>query len=582
MSSLAKLLVGALCFNMFLLYLLTMSFYGSQDATNFRIMTNTPDADESSYKFLNPNLAYQILTKLDVFEPFYNGYDETDGEEMYQRAYLGFTADNTYCDKHRAYFVHNPEYVFTKKNFITGYWPADQIRNLTLDAHFDNSMPHVGYHRPYSILDAFDMEMNLNVSLIVTFEVMFYHRHINRQFSCLAQMSNHAPGHDDLYRKDYAAKALNVYSKHYGTRPQCFNNEKFFPKNFLLFEEDQCRAFFNIFNSEAYQVEKKQKGIVYMRKIGAYAHAGEGVFPVDQAEEDSIRELYKNGTDCGKVKRNNIMQHFVHNALLINGRKFDFRMFMSIASTNPFIAYYHDGFLRVSLQEYNTTSGDKTNLLTNSAVNKYAFKAASYDGSFNGKTLDELYEDHMWTFERLQAYLLEIGKINDPNWLDNYLRPEFKKAMIHTVRMSQHSYLKRSSLFELYGVDYMLDDDLNLWFIEGNIQPSTTGFTPDSIALYTSVARGIYDISFGLLRSRMKRVINYVNNLIVSGEAFKLESGALYISDLPEKIQEFQDIIKNRMDPEFEVGPENGWSKIVDENYSGVDRYMGFIREECL
>lgn len=37
---------------------------------------------------------------------------------------------------------------------------------------------------------------------------------------------------------------------------------------------------------------------------------------------------------------------------------------------------------------------------------------------------------------KLQRYLLKEGIIRDPNWVDNYLKPEFKEAMIHLRRMS--------------------------------------------------------------------------------------------------------------------------------------------------
>ena len=106
--------------------------------------------------------------------------------------------------------------------------------------------------------------------------------------------------------------------------------------------------------------------------------------------------------------------------MLIDGYKFDFRVFMLVASSNPLIAYYHDGFLRVSDLEYDTFTVQKTSLVTN-------ISPAS-----------------RWTFEKFQDYLLQIGKITDTNWLDNYLRPGFKKAMVHVIRMSQGKFLKIS------------------------------------------------------------------------------------------------------------------------------------------
>lgn len=36
------------------------------------------------------------------------------------------------------------------------------------------------------------------------------------------------------------------------------------------------------------------------------------------------------------------------NPLLINNYKFDFKLYMLVASTDPLIIYYHDGYLRLA------------------------------------------------------------------------------------------------------------------------------------------------------------------------------------------------------------------------------------------
>jgi len=54
---------------------------------------------------------------------------------------------------------------------------------------------------------------------------------------------------------------------------------------------------------------------VYFRKIGANLHASAGVFPVDEDEEKKIAGRYKNGSLCGKIKDNNLMQYNIHNPL---------------------------------------------------------------------------------------------------------------------------------------------------------------------------------------------------------------------------------------------------------------------------
>jgi len=34
----------------------------------------------------------------------------------------------------------------------------------------------------------------------------------------------------------------------------------------------------------------------------------------------------------------------------------------------------------------------------------------------------------MWSMEKLADFLYERKIVDDPNWLENYLKPEFKKA----------------------------------------------------------------------------------------------------------------------------------------------------------
>ncbi len=160
---------------------------------------------------------------------------------------------------------------------------------------------------------------------------------------------------------------------------------------------------------------KKQRGLVYIRKIGANAHQGAGVFPLNEKQEKYVRNLYQNGTLCGKVEENNLLQYAIYNPLLLSGRKFDFRMFMLIASTIPLMLYYRDGFLRVSLREYNPASKDKASVLTNIALSKPWFEIARENGTYNGYTADELLNQAFWTMPKLEKFLLDNGVVTDQN-----------------------------------------------------------------------------------------------------------------------------------------------------------------------
>jgi len=172
--------------------------------------------------------------------------------------------------------------------------------------------------------------------------------------------------------------------------------------------------------------------------------------------------------------------------------------------------------------------------------------------------------------------------IKDTNWLDEYLRPEFKKAMVHLVRMAGKSFVKKSQTYELFGCDFMLDDNLNLWFIECNSGPVLSGSSKEKERFVTKMLRDQFEIVFSMLKSRAKRIIRFVNSIIRSSETQIMSNGEVVIQDLERKRQEFKEITRNYLEPEFEPSPDNGFSKIYDDYLDGASKYAGLISEECL
>eukprot|EP00635_Sarcinochrysidales_sp_CCMP3193_P000629 CAMPEP_0118905482 /NCGR_PEP_ID=MMETSP1166-20130328/9469_1 /TAXON_ID=1104430 /ORGANISM="Chrysoreinhardia sp, Strain CCMP3193" /LENGTH=555 /DNA_ID=CAMNT_0006844753 /DNA_START=21 /DNA_END=1688 /DNA_ORIENTATION=+ len=62
-----------------------------------------------------------------------------------------------------------------------------------------------------------------------------------------------------------------------------------------------------------------------------------------------------------------IAQRYVSNLLLLDGHKFDLRVYWCVASTKPLLLLYHDGTLRVSLTKFDAADGGKGTHLTNAA-----------------------------------------------------------------------------------------------------------------------------------------------------------------------------------------------------------------------
>lgn len=534
-------------------------------------------APKDLYAFENTQLAKFVLHQLDV-----NSILPKIAGSNYSKPFMGIKHDQEYCKKARAYFAEYPHEIFENFNGIMDFPPSHPMRSTVLPLIGNDIQKHISVYQVNAIKHNFTYNLTSKVNGFFINDMVHYYHQIGKSFACNLQTYNHIPGHGTLNRKDKAAESLVNYSRLYEDRPQCFNSSKFFPKTWVLYIEDQCRDFFEHINSQAYEDLKKERTIVYIRKQGSGAHMAKGVQPVDDEEEQSIRDIWSNGEGCGTVKTNYIVQDFVHNPLLLLGHKFDFRIYMMVASSNPVIAFYHDGFLRVSVHKYDINSKDKSVLLTNTELMKKSFKQAAEGELVNGMNETELRRFQMWNFDALHQYLIETGKVKDPNWLDNYLRPEFKKAMIHLIRMAQGSFVKMSPLYEVFGADFMLDDNLNLWFLECNSSPVMQGSSEEKEKFMTTMLKDHFEVIIGLLRSRAKRVINYVNKVVREIEASKIRGGRYELKGLAKKQTEFKELSMNKFEPEFLPSPNNTWSMIIDENEVGAARYMNFIPEQCL
>mmetsp|Transcript_34259 Transcript_34259/g.30990 ORF Transcript_34259/g.30990 Transcript_34259/m.30990 type:complete len:206 (-) Transcript_34259:420-1037(-) len=197
--------------------------------------------------------------------------------------------------------------------------------------------------------------------------------------------------------------------------------------------------------------------------------------------------------------------------------KFDFRIYMLIGSVNPLIAYYHDGFLRTSLQKFDKYSKDPSIHFANTHLSKEIFKIANETGSYNGMNEEELRDYQMWTMEELQTYLLEVGIIKDPNWLDNYLRPQFKKAFMYLSRMIHPYLLHSSSVFEMFGIDFVIDENQKIWFIECNPSPQLIGTSPAKTTFLRTLLKDMFYIEHAFLKSRWKRIVDVIQRYYEAG-----------------------------------------------------------------
>ena len=152
-----------------------------------------------------------------------------------------------------------------------------------------------------------------------------------------------------------------------------------------------------------------------------------------------------------------VVQKYIEDPLLINGRKFDIRVWV-LLSHDMKAYFYKEGYLRLSSYKYSTDVNSREIHLTNNAVQKFT------------KEYGQNEDGNQMSFEQFQEYLnnsyIHLNVKND-------LYPKMVKytsVLLQSVRKKLNPNELHFS-FEIFGLDFMIDSDLGLWLIEVNTNP---------------------------------------------------------------------------------------------------------------
>lgn len=292
------------------------------------------------------------------------------------------------------------------------------------------------------------------------------------------QKINHFPGMYSLARKNHLGRNLMRMKRAFP------DDYKFFPQTFLLPSE---------YNDFKLQFNKK-KNKTFIVKPEASCQ-GRGIFLTRTWESVQLGEHY-------------VAQRYLHKPFLIDGLKFDMRIYVLLAGCDPLKIYlYDDGLGRFCTEEYIAPTGENLDNicmhLTNYAINKdnpnFVFNESS--------TADDV--GHKRSLKSIMRLLEEQGHDVKALW------SEIKKIIIKTFCSVQpiiaHSYKSchpdepyNNMCFELLGFDIMLDHKLKPWLIEVNHTPSFTTDTPLDKSIKKSAIRDALKIMNISVENKMK------------------------------------------------------------------------------
>lgn len=175
------------------------------------------------------------------------------------------------------------------------------------------------------------------------------------------------------------------------------------PFTLVLNVKEQCEEFLSDLKSDLHT-----NNIKWIYKKSRYAHNGVGIELIDRDNLEQKINKY-DAIKCDNPKGEYLAQKYISNPFLINGKKFDFRAYLFIASMDPLMILYHDGFIRLSITKYSENIGDRAAYLTNTHVTEDFL-------NFQNLTLEE-YNDQMqeqgWDFDHFEKFMIVGGHIDN-------------------------------------------------------------------------------------------------------------------------------------------------------------------------
>lgn len=254
------------------------------------------------------------------------------------------------------------------------------------------------------------------------------------------QRVNHFPRSSELSRKDRMSENICRMQQQHG-----FKSFDLVPRTYVLPRQAELLQ-------EAASANREMLWIV--KPIAS--SCGKGIYVTDKVDKISETEHL-------------VVSQYIANPLLIDGFKFDLRIYVLVTSFDPLRVYVFDeGLVRFSTEKYEISKNSLKNScvhLTNYSVNKNSDKFDDDDREDEG---------NKWSISAFREHLKKCG-INDKLLFDriNDLVIRTVLSVEPSVRSACGMYQNHhSSCFELLGFDVLVEDNLRPWLVEVNLSPS--------------------------------------------------------------------------------------------------------------
>jgi len=250
------------------------------------------------------------------------------------------------------------------------------------------------------------------------------------------QRYNHMLMFHEITRKHLLYKNYSLYKKKFS------DDFNFMPETYTSETFDEFKVIF-----KDYKISNNNLWLIKPRN----SSLGKGI------------RFLKNIND---VKKDEIVTKYISNPLLINGRKFDLRFHVLVTGHNPLKVYIHtNGWAKISSEYYDLNINNLDNLFKH--ITNIAFNKKNKD-KYNP-------EDFILSFEKIKKYLRKSYSLNFSE-IEEQVADIVIKSLItinHLELEKEKNYhLSSNNIFDLYGVDIIIDNHFKPWLVEINVNPT--------------------------------------------------------------------------------------------------------------
>ncbi|NXI40103.1 TTL10 polyglycylase, partial [Galbula dea] len=235
--------------------------------------------------------------------------------------------------------------------------------------------------------------------------------------------------------------------------------EEFFPESFRLDLKDERKAFFELCKGGQIWICKPScsnqgRGIFLLKDPAAVSSLQA---KLQSTEEQLLKKMWS------RAPQARIVQRYIEQPLLLEGKKFDVRSYLLIACTAPYLLLFAQGYVRLTCVNYDAASEDLTVHLTNQYMQK---KNSLYS---------QLKDETVWPMEYFNSYINEKFRETSglpKDWVLTVFTKRMQQIMLQCFLAAKHKLDRRLGYFDLLGCDFLIDEHFKVWLLEMNANPA--------------------------------------------------------------------------------------------------------------